>query len=180
MSDPGRRKDAATPSGERRDQPSVEKMTDKFLPWVFAILAGVGWVWTQFNPRGDIREVETRVMTELSAHQLREDARFVELQHLQDQRLMIVEHLAFKDKVTEDQRRMEEWLRRVSVTSVQKDEALKDNAQMIERVTNVRNELQDLQRQFAGTYNVGKQLDNLQAAVNDLQKRVPSLVPMKP
>jgi hypothetical protein len=61
-----------------------------------------------------------------------------------------------------------------------KDEAIKDNVQMIERVTNVRNELQDLQKQFAGTYNVGKQLDNLQAAVNDLQKRVPQFVLSKP
>ena len=152
-------------------QTTAVKVTDKFAPWAIAVLAAIGWIWTQLNPRDDIRQVETRVMSELAGYQSREDARFVEFQSRQNDRLTTAEYHAFKEKIDDDLKRVEEWLRRISMTVEAKDEHNKDNLQMIERIANMRSELQDLQRQFAGTYNVGKQLDNLQAAVSDLQKQ---------
>lgn len=45
-------------------------------------------------------------------------------------------------------------------------------AQITDRISAVRDVVQDLQRQFNGSYNVGKQLENLQGQLTDMQHRI--------
>ncbi len=144
------------------------------IPWIFGGASLVGavvvFVWGQINPKVDIGNVEGRLNERVvqlekrmveATDALKRDVE--EVKRLVDLRLTIAEHREFALRKDKDTDRQDQVIGMLAGTRVNRNEYEKESANVSERVTGLRGIVEKLQADVFGSYNVGKQLDNLQA-----------------
>ncbi len=148
-------------------------------PWVMAVLGIAAFVWGQINPKADISQVESRLQEQIKQMEARAQAPgsilkadIDELKRSIDGKIGEREHSEYKTRKDRDTERSDDGIKMLGGIKENKDEHIKDVVQLTERINALRDQYQELNRMFTGSYNVGKQLDNLQTAVNDLQRQL--------
>jgi G3E family GTPase len=148
-------------------------------PWVMAVLGIAAFVWGQINPKADISQVEMRLQDQIKALETRSQAPgnilktdIDELKRSIEGKLGEKEHAEYKVRKDRDTERTDDFLKMLAGTKENKDEHVKDMVQATERMNALRDQINETNKMFTGSYNVGKQLDNLQGAVNELQRQL--------
>jgi chromosome segregation ATPase len=134
------------------------------LPWAIGMIgATVVFVWGQINPKVDIGNVEERLDKRIAQLELRVKEGDDELKKLISLRLTIDTHSEYSRRVDAELLRHDDAIKMLAQTRVNRDEHLKDLVNMSEHIVANRAAVDRLQENIFGAYNIGKQLDNLQA-----------------
>lgn len=119
---------------------------------IAVVLTLVGQFWALANPRDDLKQLKADLRADI------------------DKMLPISVHTEFVIRADRDLKRLETGLIKATdavVPRVEHEQHWKENDA---RIVALREQVMELRREFSGSYNIGKQLDNLQDQIRVLQK----------
>ncbi len=131
---------------------------DKLLPLASIILALIGLFWSVANPRDDIKQIKQELQAEID--QLGRD------------KLTLAEHHEYVTRNDKDTDRIDSEISLMRAGVVPRAEHEQHWAEQNERFNTLRDQLGELRKQVNGSWDVGKQLENLQKEIDDMRNRI--------
>jgi len=136
------------------------------------VVALISLFWSVANPRDDIKQVEARFDAQQTQLENRIQATIREIQQQINARLTTAVHEEFARRVDKHIDAIDSEIKDLQNSRIIRQEYQKDLGVVDQRMIAQRETVRNLQQQFAGSYNVGKQLDNLQDQIRLLQQRL--------
>jgi vacuolar-type H+-ATPase subunit I/STV1 len=128
---------------------------DKLLPLASIILALIGLFWSVANPRDDIKQIKQELQAEID--QLSRD------------KLTLAEHHEYSLRKDKDTDRIEGEISTIRAELVPRAEHEQHWNEQLDRVNVLRDQVSVLLKQINGSWDIGKQLDNLQKEIDDMR-----------
>lgn len=117
------------------------------------VLTLVGQFWALANPRDDLKQIKTDLKAEI------------------DRMLPTSVHKEFVIRSDRDIIRLDNSLSKVLDGMVPRAEHEQHWKENDSRIVALREQVMEIRREFSGSYNIGKQLDNLQDQIKALQSK---------
>jgi DNA repair exonuclease SbcCD ATPase subunit len=136
---------------------------DKFLPIGSIILALFGLFWSVANPRDDIKQIKQELQAEID--QIGRD------------KVTLAEHREYTVRKDKDTDRIDGEINTIRAGIVRRAEHEQHWAEELERINALRDQIVELRKQFTGSWDIGKQLDNLQKEIDDMRNYHVALAP---
>jgi hypothetical protein len=128
---------------------------DKLLPLASIILALIGLFWSVANPRDDIKQIKQELQAEID--------------QLSREKLTLAEHHEYALRKDKDTDRIDNEINALRAGLVPRSEHEQHWAEQNDRFSTLRDQIVELRKQINGSWDVGKQLDNLQKEIEDLR-----------
>jgi len=128
---------------------------DKFLPVGSIILALVGLFWSVANPRDDIKGIKQELQAEID--QLNRD------------KYTVAEHIEYGLRKDKDTDRLEGEINTIRAGLVPREEHEQHWREELDRTNVLRDQVGGLLKEVNGSWDIGKQLDNLQKEIDDMR-----------
>ncbi len=128
---------------------------DKFLPVGSIILALIGLFWSVANPRDDIKGIKQELQSEIN--QLSRD------------KYTVAEHVEYALRKDKDTNRLDGEINTIRADMVPRAEHQQHWSEQSDRINVLRDRLDALLKEVNGSWDVGKQLDNLQREIDDMR-----------
>src|SRR5208282_6024955 len=128
---------------------------DKFLPVGSIILALVGLFWSVANPRDDIKGIKQELQAEID--QLNRD------------KYTVAEHIEYGLRKDRDTDRLEGEINTIRARLVPREEHEQHWREELDRTNVLRDQVGGLLKEVNGSWDIGKQLDNLQKEIDDMR-----------
>jgi hypothetical protein len=128
---------------------------DKLLPLASIILALIGLFWSVANPRDDIKLIKQELQAEID--QLGRD------------KLTLAEHHEYVVRKDRDTDRIEGEITTIQAQLVPRAEHEQHWREQLDRINVLRDQVVGLLKEVNGSWDVGKQLDNLQREIDDMR-----------
>jgi hypothetical protein len=128
---------------------------DKFLPIGSIILALFGLFWSVANPRDDIKSIKQELQAEID--QLSRD------------KLTLAEHHEYVTRMDKETDRLDGEINTMRVGVVPREEHAQHWKEQDARFDALRDQVTALTKEVNGSWDVGKQLDNLQREIDVLR-----------
>jgi hypothetical protein len=122
------------------------------VPWIAVAVSIAGAFWQVANPRDDIQRLRSDFQAQVN------------------ERLTRDVHLEFASRKDKDTDRLQAQVDSIRGDLVSRSEHQQHWNEINDRISALREQVAELRRDFSGSYNVGKQLENLQRQVDDLRK----------
>jgi hypothetical protein len=128
---------------------------DKLLPMASIALALIGLFWSVANPRDDIKQIKQELQAEID--------------QLAREKLTIAEHREYGLRKEKDFDRIDNDVNTIRAGLVPRAEHEQHWNELSDRFSTLRDQIIELRKQVNGSWDVGKQLDNLQKEIEDLR-----------
>jgi hypothetical protein len=128
---------------------------DKFLPIGSIILALFGLFWSVANPRDDIKSIKQELQAEID--QLSRD------------KLTLAEHHEYVTRMDKETDRLDGEINTMRAGVVPREEHVQHWKEQDDRLDTLRDQITALTKEVNGSWDVGKQLDNLQREIDVLR-----------
>jgi hypothetical protein len=127
----------------------------KLLPIASIALALIGLFWSIANPRDDIKQIKQELQAELD--------------QLAREKLPIAEHREYALRNDKDTDRIDGDVNTIRAGLVPRSEHEQHWTEQNDQFSTLRDQIVELRKQVNGSWDVGKQLDNLQKEIDDLR-----------
>ncbi len=128
---------------------------DKLLPLSAIILALIGLFWSVANPRDDIKQIKQELQAEID--QLNRD------------KFTNAEHIEYALRMDKDTDRIDGNINTIRADLVPRAEHEQHWSEQSVRINVLRDQLDALLKEVNGSWDIGKQLDNLQREIDDMR-----------
>jgi hypothetical protein len=128
---------------------------DKLLPLASIILALIGLFWSVANPRDDIKQIKQEFQAEID--QLSRD------------KLTLAEHHEYSLRMDKDTDRIEGEINTIRAGLVPRAEHEQHWREQLDGINVLRDQVGGLVKEVNGSWDIGKQLDNLQKEIDDMR-----------
>ena len=131
----------------------------QFMPWIAVGVSVISAFWTVANPRDDIKSLKAD--NEYRITELRRE--------VQGNYLTIAEHKEFVKGMEKTNDRLDMTIRTLQADQVPRSEHKQHWDEQADKVNALRDQLIALAHDFAGGWNIGKQLDLIQREIDELR-----------
>jgi DNA repair exonuclease SbcCD ATPase subunit len=128
---------------------------DKLLPLASIILALIGLFWSVANPRDDIKEIKQELQAEID--------------QLGREKLTLAEHREYVMRKDKDTDRIDGEISTIRADLVPRAEHEQHWREQLDQLNVLRDQVSGLLKEVNGSWDIGKQLDNLQKEIDDLR-----------
>jgi uncharacterized protein YhaN len=128
---------------------------DKLLPIASIILALIGLFWSVANPRDDIKQIKQELQSEID--------------QLSREKLTLAEHHEYVTRKDKDTDRLDGEINTMRAQVVPREEHVQHWKEQDDRFDTLRDQVAALTKEVNGSWDVGKQLDNLQREIDILR-----------
>lgn len=135
-----------------------------------ALFSAASWL----TPRGDLQQFRSDSQQQMSGLETRLQAEIDTVRKSATNLEPISVHDEFERNVVRQLDRISSDVENLRTQVVRREEMTGRLAAIAAAIATVRDSINDIRKEFTGSYNIGKQLDNLQDQIKVLQQRVDS------
>lgn len=145
------------------------KSSQAVLPWIAVALSVGAAFWSIANPRDDIKQEHAAIEALRATFKTDIDALRI---RFEDKYLPLSVHAEYSARIDKDTQRLEQLYVLLRADVVPRTEHTQHWAEADKSVSYLRDNVVELRKDISGSYNIGKQLDNLQDQIKAMQGKI--------